>query len=131
MYLCVRGIDFVSFYGFCIGFWDCSDSVVFLVFHFNSEITEQIEIILEQCVYNSNGYRSSTTFVDVIDPIPAFDLDWHFALILCVCVTSHVIVLIIALFSVIYQDMSTQEVYDFVGFIGICSKSNLGIVYMY
>ena len=34
MYLCVRGIDFVSFYDFCIRFWDCYDSVVFLVYHF-------------------------------------------------------------------------------------------------
>jgi hypothetical protein len=80
----------------------------------------------------------------VIDPVPVFHLDWHFVLILCVCmtshvivlilcvcVTSHVIVLIIALFSVIYQDMSTQQVYDFVGFKGVCSKANLGIVYMY
>ena len=80
----------------------------------------------------------------MIDPVPVFHLDWHFVLILCVCmtshvivlilcvcVTSHVIVLIIALFSVIYQDMSTQQVYDFVGFKGVCSKANLGIVYMY
>jgi hypothetical protein len=28
VYLCVRGIDFVSFYDFAIGFWNCSDSVV-------------------------------------------------------------------------------------------------------
>jgi len=31
MYLCVRGIKFVSFYGFLIEFWSCSDSVVFFV----------------------------------------------------------------------------------------------------
>jgi hypothetical protein len=31
MYLCVRGIDFVSFYDFPIGFWNCSDSVLFFV----------------------------------------------------------------------------------------------------
>jgi len=30
MYLCVRGIDFASFYDFAIGLWNCSDSVVFL-----------------------------------------------------------------------------------------------------
>jgi hypothetical protein len=32
MYLCVRGIDFVSFYDFDIWFWKCSVSVVFLCF---------------------------------------------------------------------------------------------------
>jgi len=34
MYLCVRVIDFDSFYDFDIRFWNCSDSVVFFVFHF-------------------------------------------------------------------------------------------------
>ena len=29
MYLCVRGINFASFYDFDILFWNCSDSVVF------------------------------------------------------------------------------------------------------
>ena len=29
MHLCVRDIDFVCFYDFPIGFWNCSDSVVF------------------------------------------------------------------------------------------------------
>jgi hypothetical protein len=28
-YLCVRGIDFVSYYDFSIGVWNCSDSIVF------------------------------------------------------------------------------------------------------
>jgi hypothetical protein len=27
MYLCARGIDFASFYDFCIGFWKSSGSV--------------------------------------------------------------------------------------------------------
>ena len=30
---CVKGIDFASFYDFDIGFWNCSNSMVFLVFH--------------------------------------------------------------------------------------------------
>jgi len=34
MYLCVRGIDFVPFYEFDIGFWKCSHSVVFLFYSF-------------------------------------------------------------------------------------------------
>ena len=80
--------------------------IVTTVWYFLFFITEQIEIILEQSVYNSNGYRSSITFVDVIIPKSAFDLNWHFVLILCVCATSHVIVLIIALFSV---DLSRYE----------------------
>jgi hypothetical protein len=32
MYLCVRSIDFASFYDFDIWYWNCSDSVVFLHF---------------------------------------------------------------------------------------------------
>ena len=34
MYLCVRGIDVTSFYHFNIRFRNCSDSVLYLVFHF-------------------------------------------------------------------------------------------------
>ena len=34
MYLCVRGFNFASFYNFSIRFWNCSDSVVFFVYHF-------------------------------------------------------------------------------------------------
>ena len=39
MYLCVRDIDFASFYDFSIGsdsvvLWNCSDSVVFFTFIF-------------------------------------------------------------------------------------------------
>jgi len=34
MYLCVRGIDFASYYDFYIWFWKCFDSVVFYIFHF-------------------------------------------------------------------------------------------------
>ena len=34
MYLCVRGIDFASFYDFYIRFGNCSNSLVFCVLHF-------------------------------------------------------------------------------------------------
>ena len=34
MYLCVRGIDFTSFYDCDIIFWNCSDIVVCFVFQF-------------------------------------------------------------------------------------------------
>jgi len=34
MYLCVRDIDCASFYNFSIGFGNCSNSVVFFIFHF-------------------------------------------------------------------------------------------------
>ena len=32
--VCVRGIDFASWYDFSSGFWNSSDSVVYFVFHF-------------------------------------------------------------------------------------------------
>jgi hypothetical protein len=35
--LCLRGIDFASFYDFSIGIWKCSDSVVLFAFHFMLE----------------------------------------------------------------------------------------------
>ena len=31
--ICVKGINFDSFYDFSIGFWNCFDNVVFFVFH--------------------------------------------------------------------------------------------------
>ena len=31
--MCARGIHFASVYDFSIGFWKCSDIVVFFVFH--------------------------------------------------------------------------------------------------
>jgi hypothetical protein len=34
MFLCARGVDFISFYEFSIGFWKYSDSVVFFVLRF-------------------------------------------------------------------------------------------------
>jgi hypothetical protein len=34
MYMSVKGIDFATFYDFDIVFWNCSDNVVFFVFHF-------------------------------------------------------------------------------------------------
>jgi len=37
MYMGVRGINIVSYYDLYIGFWNCYDSVVFFVFHFNGE----------------------------------------------------------------------------------------------
>jgi hypothetical protein len=37
MDLCAKGIEFDSFYDFAIGVWNCSDSVVFCVFHIISK----------------------------------------------------------------------------------------------
>jgi len=34
---CAKGIDFASFYDFSIGFWNCSDSVVFCACHFRKD----------------------------------------------------------------------------------------------
>ena len=31
MFLCVRGVDVGSFYDFSVGFYNCSDNVVFFV----------------------------------------------------------------------------------------------------
>lgn len=40
MYLCVRGVEFASFYDFDMLFWNCSDDVLYnlFVFHFVSAI---------------------------------------------------------------------------------------------
>jgi hypothetical protein len=34
LFMCVKSIDFAPFYDFSIVFWNCSDSVVFFIFHF-------------------------------------------------------------------------------------------------
>ena len=34
IHLCVRGIDFAPFYVFSVGFWNCSDTGIFLCFSF-------------------------------------------------------------------------------------------------
>ena len=36
MYLYLRGIDFASSYDFYFWFWNCSDDVIFVIFHFIS-----------------------------------------------------------------------------------------------
>ena len=60
MYMCVRGINFDSFYCFSVWFWECSDSVVFFVFHFAMTYwtfhgyTETIHIF-----YAKHGYTLS------------------------------------------------------------------------
>jgi len=41
---CVRRINFASFYDFSIGFWNCSDFVVFFIFRFIAQVDVQREI---------------------------------------------------------------------------------------
>jgi hypothetical protein len=40
MYLSVKNIDFVAFYDLSVGFWDCSDSMIFLLFLIHFLTTE-------------------------------------------------------------------------------------------
>jgi hypothetical protein len=40
-YLCVRGTYFASFYNYDNWIWNCSDSVVFFVFHFIGKQTSK------------------------------------------------------------------------------------------
>ena len=53
MYVCVRGINFASYYDFDIWLWNCSHS---FVFHF---------IIEKICLKVSNNYKSSAEKVDI------------------------------------------------------------------
>ena len=48
IYLCIRGIDFASFYDFDIWFWNCFDIVSFSGFHF----TESQKMIFVSCQKN-------------------------------------------------------------------------------
>jgi len=52
IYLCVGGIDFASFYDFCIGIWNCSDNVVFFVFHFIAQKTTRLNVIMMLNLYS-------------------------------------------------------------------------------
>ena len=56
MYLFVRGIDFASFYNFPIGFWICSNSVVFLVI-LKTNYSIHLYPVIYTCVmvYNFDG----------------------------------------------------------------------------
>jgi len=44
-----RGIDCASFYDFSIGYWKCSDSVVFFVFHFISAPVQLLYHYYQMC----------------------------------------------------------------------------------
>ena len=55
MYLCINGINFVSFYDFDILFWNCSDSVIYFVFHFIDKYMS-LRIVKPSSVYKSFQY---------------------------------------------------------------------------
>jgi hypothetical protein len=52
MSVCVMGIDFAFFYHFSVGFWSCSDNVVFFGFHFivkNEQNKQNIHTNASKC----------------------------------------------------------------------------------
>jgi hypothetical protein len=57
MYLCVSRIHFVSFYDFRNGFWSCSDSVVFCLFHLNRLETWHNGNKWVTCLLNSSTFQ--------------------------------------------------------------------------
>lgn len=58
MRLCVRGINFSTFYDFPIGIWDCSNSKVFLVFYF---IIIIINIFVGEVQYRLTGGKDQNS----------------------------------------------------------------------
>jgi len=58
--ICVRGIDFSSFYDFSIGFWKCSCSVVSFIFH-SATVMELVKFFfLFQYPFQKTVWRCST-----------------------------------------------------------------------
>ena len=61
MYACVKGIDFVNY---SIGFWDCSNSVVFFVFHFITWLVGCEDVINTYAFWNAT-FSLSNCFVNI------------------------------------------------------------------
>ena len=47
---CVGGFDITSLYYFSVGIWKCSDSVVFIVFHFINTTQCQVVWLIDWCL---------------------------------------------------------------------------------
>ena len=63
MDLCVRGLDFASFYDLDISFWNCSDSVVlFLLF----TLFIILNLVLYGCFKKNTYDQTSYTYLMII-----------------------------------------------------------------
>jgi hypothetical protein len=60
MYMCLRGIDFGTFYNFSIAIWNCSNIMVFSVFHFIASLAQLLLIFkyLFDIRFTQNGNKS-------------------------------------------------------------------------
>ena len=70
LYMCVMGINFVSFYDFSIGCWNCSDSVVFLLDVGTVPTVLYLYWMLElfrQCCISIGCWNCSDSVVFVLD----------------------------------------------------------------
>ena len=58
--MCLRGIDFATFYNFSIEIWNCSNSMVFSVFHFIASLAQLLLIFkyLFDIRFTQNGNKS-------------------------------------------------------------------------
>jgi len=70
MYLCIGSIDFASFYNLGIGFRSCSDSVLFLVFHFITKIHNVVNTFFtKRFIFNIvNGKSSCSSIPESMRP---------------------------------------------------------------
>jgi len=62
IYLCVRGIEFVSFYDISIGFWNCSASVVFFCSMVDQELLTLLEHLNSPPVFSGVRVTRSLDF---------------------------------------------------------------------
>ena len=73
MYMCVRSIDYASFYDFSIRFWHCSNRVELLVFHFITLagiLCNHISTrLILQCVFHKSFTWDSFQFNTYIENI--------------------------------------------------------------
>jgi hypothetical protein len=85
MYLCVRGIDFASFYDFSIVFWKCSHSVIFFSSLYSSsfslvkmaEIYCSIKDVKQQSIYQyflSEVKGDRFTFMEIHKKLHCLDV---------------------------------------------------------
>ena len=68
MYLCVRGINFASFYDFSIGFWKCSDSLLIFIFHFISQLTDILKFGVDDLLKDDDSSDTDIDFTKMLGP---------------------------------------------------------------
>ena len=89
MYMCPRDIDFVSFYDFSIEFWNCSDSVVFLVFVFFTLINLIVPVVV--LCFGQKVFEAWFTRIMFFVCYSSKQAVWHISVFYCIMIKKNVV----------------------------------------